>query len=105
MREPLDVHEAGDPNRAAATDAGEVVAAEIDEHHMLRTILLGREQALGVTVIGGSGTRDGTHARPSVLAGDEALRGRADEREPVELEQEEVRGGVDAAKRAVERER
>ena len=44
LEEPLDVH---GPRHA---DAREVVAAEVDEHHMLCPVLLGGEQPLGVAV-------------------------------------------------------
>ena len=47
----------------------------------------------------------GTEAGAAVLAGDEPLGRGADERDPVELEQEEVRRRVDAAERPVDVER
>src|SRR5581483_12017295 len=49
--------------------------------------------------------RDRAEARASLLAGDEALGRGADERDPVQLEQEQVGRGVDAAERSVEVER
>ena len=56
---------------------------------------------------GAAGRRAGdrVHARAALLDLDERLRRGADEREAVELEQEEVRRGVDAAQRAVQVER
>ncbi len=58
---------------------------------MLGAILLRREQPLDVALgrLGRAG--DGAEAGAAVLAGDEPLGRRADERDPVELEQEEVR--------------
>jgi hypothetical protein len=103
--EPLRLEEALDPHRSGPADAGEVVAAEVDEHDVLGAVLLRGEQTLGVTLAGAGRARDRIEAGPAVLALDERLRRRADEREAVELEQEEVRRGVHAPQRAVERER
>ena len=52
VREALRLEEALDLHRARHTDAREVVAPEVDEHHMLRAILLGGEQPLGVAFAG-----------------------------------------------------
>ena len=105
VREALRLEEALDLHRPGPADAREVVAAEVDEHHVLGPVLLGGEQPLGVAVARARRAGDRVHrrARPSAL--DERLRRRADERDAVELEQEEVRRRVDAAQRAVERER
>ena len=102
MREPLHLHVARDVDGAGLADAREVVAAEVDEHHVLGPVLLGREQPLDVALgrLGRAGDR--AEARAAVLAGHEPLRRRADERDPVELEQEEVRRRVDAAQGAVD---
>ena len=92
LEEPLDLH------RPGPADAREVVAAEVDEHDVLGAVLLGREQPLGVALAGlrRAGDRVQRCARPVAL--DERLGRRADEREPVELEQEEVRRGVDVSR-------
>ncbi len=105
VREALGLEEALDPDAAGAADAGEVVAAEVDEHHVLGAILLGRKEPLGVTLarVGRSGDR--VQAGATLLALDERLRGGADQREPVELEQEEIGRGVDAPQCSVELER
>ena len=105
VREPLDLHAARDVHRPRAADAREVVSAEVDEHHVLGPVLLGREQPLDVALgrLGRAGDR--AEARAAVLARDEPLGRGADERDPVELEEEEVRRRVDAAKRAVDVER
>ena len=94
-----------DADRPAPADAREVVAAEVDEHHVLGAVLLGGEQPLGVALAGLGRAGDRVQARRAVLALDERLRRGADQREVAELEQEEVRRRVDAAERAVELER
>ena len=103
--EPLDLHVAGHVDGARLADAGEVVAAEVDEHHVLGAILLGGEQPLGVALgrLGRAGDR--AEAGAAVLAGHEPLGRRADERDPVELEQEQVRRRVDTPQRPVDVER
>src|SRR5207253_2396778 len=80
----------------------EVVAAEVDQHQVLGAVLLGGEQPLGVprARVRRPGYR--VEAGAAALELDERLGGRADEREAVELEQEEVRRRVDAAQRPVE---
>ncbi len=105
MREALGLEEAGDADAARRAGAGEVVAAEVDEHHVLGAVLVGREQPFGVTVARLGRAGDRIQARAPGLALHECLRRRADERELAELEQEEVRGGVDAPQRAVELQR
>src|SRR5205085_8251963 len=99
LQEPLDADGAGD------ADAREVVAAEVDEHDMFGPVLLGREETFGVAGAGASRTGDRVDARPPALELDERLGRGADEREPLELEQEEVGRRVDAAERTVEVER
>ena len=88
-----------------AAHAREVVAAEVDEHHVLGAVLLGGEQPLGVALARPRRARDRVERRARALGLDERLGRGADERDPVELEQEEVRRRVDAPERAVERER
>ena len=72
---------------------------------MLGAVLLGREQPLDVTLGRLGRPRDRAQARPAVLARDQPLGRRADERDPVELEQEEVGGRVHASQRPVHVER
>ena len=92
--------------RARPADAREVVAAEVDEHHVLGAVLLRREQPLGVArrparVVPAIGFR--LARRPSSLtsvSGEEPISASV-----AELEQEQVRRRVDAAQRAVELER
>ena len=102
MREALRLEEALDLNRPGHADAREVVAAEVDEHHVLGAVLLRGEQPLGVALARVRRAGDRVQARAPALDLDERLRRRADEREVVELEQEEVRRRVDAPQRAVE---
>ena len=86
-------------------DAREVVAAEVDEHHVLGAVLLGGEQPLGVAVAGRGRAGDRVQARARALELHVRLGRRADQREVAELEQEQVRRGVDPAQRPVDRER
>ena len=59
MREPLHLHVARHVHGARLADAGEVVAAEVDEHHVLGAVLLGGEQPLDVALgrLGRAGDR------------------------------------------------
>ena len=72
---------------------------------MLGAVLLGGEEPLDVALgrLGRAGDR--AEAGAAVLAGDEPLGRGADERDPVELEQEQVRRRVDAPERPVDVER
>ena len=98
VREPLGLEEALDLHGAGLADAREVVAAEVDEHHVLGAVLLGGEQPLGVA-------RRRARSCPAIgfrlarraLDLHVRLGRRADEREVAELEQEEVRRRVDRA--------
>ena len=105
VREALGLEEARDLDARRLADAREVVAAEVDEHHVLGAVLLGGEQPLGVPLAGVRRAGDRVQARAAVLALDERLRRRADQRQAAELEQEEVGGGIDPAQRPVELER
>ena len=86
-------------------DAREVVAAEVDEHHVLGAILLGGEQPLGVALAARGRAGDRVEARPASLRLHVRLGRRADEREVAELEQEQIRRRVDAPQGAVDGER
>ena len=72
---------------------------------MLGPILLGGEQPLGVAVARGRRPGDRVQRGTPAVALDERLGRGADERDPVELQQEEVRRGVHAPERPVDRER
>ena len=105
VREALRLHEPLDVHRARAADAREVVAAEVDEHHVLGAVLLRCEQPLGVAGAGLRRAGDRVQARARALGLDERLRRGADQGQVAELEQEEVGRRVDAAERPVELER
>ena len=94
-----------DLDGARHADTREIVAAEVDEHHVLGSILLGCEQPLGIAVASLGRAGDRVDAGAASLALDERLGRRSDQREPVELEQEEIRGRVDTTQRAVELQR
>ena len=102
VRVALRLHEALDAHRARHADAREVVAAEVDEHRVLRSVLLRREQRLRVALSGRDRPRDRVQLGAASFALDDGLRRAADEREIPELEQEEIRRRVDAPQRAVE---
>jgi hypothetical protein len=72
---------------------------------VLGAVLLRGEQPLGVALATGGGAGDRVQARPRAFCLHVRLRGRAHERDAVELEQEEVRRRVDLAQRAVNGER
>src|SRR5581483_10632585 len=78
------------------------VAAEVDEHHVLGPVLGGGEQPLGVARARARRAGDRVERRRAAIPLDERLRRGADERDPVQLEQEQVRRRVDAAQLAVE---
>src|SRR5687768_12334952 len=98
VREALELEEALDAHAPRLADAREVVAAEVDEHHVLGPVLLRRDQ--GLLAAGQRGARDRVEARASPFTLHERLRGRADQRELAKLEQEKVGRGVDPPKRA-----
>src|SRR3954447_15898678 len=105
MRVALDLEEARHVDRSGDAHTREVVATQVDEHHVLCTVLLGIEQPLGVARASLRRARDRVEAGVTPLALDERLRRRADQRDAVELEQEEVRRRVDSPERAVELDR
>ena len=76
----------------------------IDEHHVLGPILRG-EETFDVTLRRLGRARDGAEACSPVLARDQALRGRADERDPAGARGGRGTGMADAAERAVQVER
>ena len=90
-------NDAVDADRAGTADPGEVVAPEIDQHDVLGAVLLGREQPLGVARAGVRRAGDRVQAGALALELDERLRRGADEREPVQLEQEQVRRRIHPA--------
>src|SRR6266508_5896129 len=105
VRVTLDLEEALDLDCTGDADAREVVAPEIDEHDVLGAVLFRGEQPLGVPGSALGRARDRVQARTLLLGLDEGLRGGADQRDAVELEQEEVRGRIYAPQSAAEIER
>ena len=100
VRVALRLHQALDVHAARLADAREVVAAEVDEHHVLGAILLGGEERLRVAVARRDRAGDRVDGGARALALDDRLRRAADERDVAELEQEEIRRGVDAPRSA-----
>ena len=111
VRVGLDAHEGLDLDRAVLAHAPEVVAAEVDEHHVLGALLLVGQQLGGDPLVllgvGAARAGAGDRAGGDVAAGDGDQRlGRgADDLEVLEVEEVHVRRRVDRAQAAVDRER
>jgi len=107
----LDVAELRHLDGAAAADAPEVVAAEVDEHEVLGVFFwIGEESRFELRVFfrrPAAGKRPGDRTRLGDIALDahEHLRRRTDQRALRCAQQEHVRRWIDGAKRAVERQR
>ena len=97
--------------RAVLADAAEVVAAEVDEHHVLGALLLVGQQLRGdrdvLLGVGAARARAGDRARRDAAAGDgqQRLGAGAGDLEVAEVEEVHVRRRVDGAQPAVDRER
>ena len=105
VREALRLEVAREPHRAGPADSRKVVAAEVDQHHVLGPVLLRAKQPFRVALAGAGRPGDRVQRGLSPVGLDEGLGRRADQAQPIELQQEEVRRGVDAAQGAVELER
>ena len=108
VRVGLDLHQPLDVHAAVLADAPEVVAAEVDEHHVLGALLLVGQQLggdRGVVLAARAGAGD--RARGDVAAVDRQQRlGRcADDLEVLEVEEVHVRRRVHGAQPAVDAER
>ncbi len=109
----LDLHQLVDRDPAVLAHAPEVVAPQVDEHHVLGALLLVGEQLLGdpAVVLGGVAPRGrvpaiGLVARPGRPADrQQRLRARARDLEVAEVQEVHVRARVDRAQPAVDRER
>ena len=107
----LDDQLLGDAHGADLGDAADVVAAEVQQHQVLGQLLRVGQQVRGEArvLVARGAARPRAGERPdrhrAVLQPDQDLRARADQREIVEVEVEQERRGVEAAQRAVERER
>ena len=78
VREALDLRKRSTSHGAGPADAGEVVAAEVDEHHVLGAILLRGEQAARRRPRRAASCRRSGSARARALELDVRLRRRAD---------------------------
>src|SRR4051794_5077025 len=111
VRVGLDAHEALYLDGPVLAHAPEVVAAEVDEHHVLGALLLVGEQLLADAAVllerRAARARAGDRARGHAVAhhGDERLRRRADDLEVLEVQVVHVRRRVDRSQAAVDRER
>src|SRR5215213_1227757 len=98
---PLDPHELVHPDGPGAADPAEVVAGQVDQHHVLGPLLLvrlelGLQGEVGLRVgAAGTGAGDGSHGGPAALDGDQDLRRRAGDGDPGQAQEVHVRGGVD----------
>ena len=104
----LDLHHLLDVNAAVLAHPAEVVAAEVDEHHVLGALLLVGEQFLGdpAVLLGCCSARTGAGDRPrrdvAPADGEQRLRARAGDLEVAEVEEVHVGTGVDGAQPAVD---
>ena len=106
----LDLHQLVDDDAAVLAHAPEVVAPEVDEHHVLGALLLvGQQLARDPPVLlgggaarAGSGDRLGADVAPG--DGQQRLGARARHLEVAEVEEVHVGAGVDRAQAAVDRE-
>ncbi len=104
-------HVLGEPYRSGRSHAPNVVATEIDEHHVLGALLgVGEQLALESRVLvarraaaARAGDRPDRHR--AVLQPHQDLRGSADHLEVAEIEIEHVRRRVDRTQGAIQRER
>ena len=111
VRVGLDDHVLVDADRAVLADAAEVVAAEVDQHHVLGALLRVVEQRLrlGAILLLDGAARIGAGDRPRLGAPPGDLHQRlgrgAGDLEVAELEEVHVRRRVHRAQAAVDRER
>ena len=111
VRVGLDGHERLHLDGAELADAAEVVAAEVDEHHVLGALLLVGEQVGGDRLVllgvaaARAGARDRAGRRAAAGDGHERLGRGADDLEVLEVEEVHVRRRVDRPQAAVDGER
>ena len=104
----LDLHVLADGDRARPGDAPQVVAAEVDQHHVLGALLRVALELLGEQgVLAGVGAArpragDRVGGQPIALDLEEQLRRGAHDLVARRAHEEEVRAGVDPPKRPVE---
>src|SRR4029078_7682630 len=101
-------HVAADGDGARPGNPAQVVAAEVDQHHVLRPLLrvalelLGEERVLRLVLAARRGARDGVGRQAVALDLEQELRARPDDLERRYPDEAQVRAGVDPAERAVE---
>ncbi len=111
VRVGLDGHERVDVDRPVAAHAAQVVAAQVDEHHVLGALLLVGQQLGGDALVGGqvapararAGDRPRRHVRPGHRQ--QRLGRGAGHLEVAEVQEVHVRRRVDGPQPAVDRER
>ena len=107
----LDRHEALDVDRPVLAHPAEVIAPEVDEHHVLGPLLGIGQQLLGdpAVLLGVLAARPGAGDRaggdPPAGDRDQRLGARAGDLEVAEVQEVHVRARVDRAQPAVDRER
>ena len=107
----LDGHELLHLDASVLAHAPEVVAAQVDEHHVLGALLLIGEQlgGHGPVLVGvgpaGAGTGDRTRADAAAVDGDQRLGTGAGDLEVPEVQEVHIGAGVDRPQAAVDRER
>jgi hypothetical protein len=97
VRVGLHDHEVLDLDRAVLAHPSEVVAAEVDQHHVLGALLLVGQQLGGdrlVVLPARAGARDGPRARPAAGHRQQRLRRGADDLEVLEVQEVHVRRRV-----------
>ena len=111
VRVQLHAHELVDVHRAGRAHTPEVVAPQVDEHHVLGALLLvGAQVGDEAPVLGGVGaalarTGDGTRLDAVAVHGDQRFGARAAEGEVVEGDVVQIRARVHGSEPAVDRER
>jgi hypothetical protein len=111
VRVALDDHVLGELDAADAGDAAGVVAAEVEELHVLGTFLFVGQQLGGEGLIfregnaAPAGAGDRPHGHRVALEADQDLRRGANDVEVLEVEIEHVRRRIERAQRAVQRHR
>ncbi len=107
----LDRHDVGHFDAAVAGNAADVVAAQVDQHHVLGPFLGIGQQFFGQPAVfffvGSAGTRAGQRANgnPATDDADHDFRRAADQRHPGRAKIKHEGAGIDHAQRAVDFER
>ena len=111
VRVALNLHQRVNDDRAVLADAAKIVAAKIDQHHVLGALLLVREQTTRELEILGRGSaaraRSGDRARRgrATAHGQQRFRAGANDLEVAKLKEVHVRARIYDAQATVDRER